>query len=147
MLGVLREIVDKNRNRFRRMTGCLQNFEADLAKCQRVTLSKSPELKVGLGLSTQANRGANAVSKFNVTREEIGVKMGEKNVVNVKLVLGSVVEVLINITLRVHHNGGSSGLIGNELGGMRETTEVVLFHPHDIFLLCVLMATSPPRHP
>ncbi len=44
MLGVLREMVDKNRNRFRRMTGCLQNFEADLAKCQRVTLSKSPEL-------------------------------------------------------------------------------------------------------
>jgi hypothetical protein len=64
-----------------------------------------------------------------------------------KSVLSGVVEVLINIALRVDDNGSSGRLIGNEVGSMGQTAEVVLFHPHDIFLLWVLVATSPPRHP
>jgi hypothetical protein len=73
--------------------------------------------------------------------------MGEENVVNVEVVLGGVVEVLIDIALRVNDNGSAGRLIRDEVGGMRETAEIILFQPHGSFLLCVLVAISPPRHP
>jgi hypothetical protein len=124
-----------------------QGLQPHLPELQGVALSKSSEVKIRLSLGSQTNRGSNAVSQLDVARKKIGMKMGEEDIVNVKLVLGGVVEILIDIALRVNDNGGAARLIGDKVGGMRETTEVILFHPHGIFLLCVFVATSPPRHP
>ncbi len=147
MLGVLIEIIDQNRDRLRRVPRRFEYLQPHPPEVQRVALSKASEVKIGLGLGPEAYRGPKAVSKFDVTGEKIGVKMGEKDVVNVELMLISVTEILIDIALRINHDRSATRLVGDEVGRMRKTAKVVLFQPHGIFLLCMLVATSPPRHP
>src|SRR5687768_16063240 len=105
----------------------LQDLQPHLSELQDIALSKSSKVKIGLSLGAQTNRGADAVSELDVAREEISVKMGEENVVNVKVVLDGVVEVLIDIALRVDDNGSSGRLIGNEVRCMCKTAKIILF--------------------
>ena len=79
--------------------------------------------------------------------EEISVKMGQKDVLDVTTVLGCVLQILVNITLRINHDGRTRSCIGDEIGGMRETAKVILLQHHGVCLFWLLMAISPPRHP
>ena len=67
-------------------------------------------------------------------REEISVKMGQKDILDVTTVLGCVLQILVNITLRINHDRRTCSCIGDEIGGMRETAKVTLLQQHGVFL-------------
>jgi hypothetical protein len=94
---------------------------------------------IGVGAFTRA---ANIVAG-----KDIGMKRGQKDVVDMPTVRHDVVKIQRNITLRVDYDGGSRRLIGDEIGCMGEIAEIILFQQHGIFLRCMFVATSPPRHP
>jgi hypothetical protein len=82
-----------------------------------------------------------------VAGKEIDIEMGQKDGVDMPTVRHGVVKILRNIALRVDYDGGSRRLIGDEIGCMGEIAEIILFQQHGIFLRCMFVATSPPRHP
>jgi hypothetical protein len=58
------------------------------------------------------------------------VKMGEKDMADPEAQLFSVGQVLLDVALRVNDNCGCARLVTEEIGGMRQASEVVLFQNH-----------------
>ena len=87
-----------------------------MSEFKRLSVRKRREGKLGLGLCPQTDGGADTVPEFDVPGKEIGMEMGEKDVVDVPTVRRGVVQILLNIALRVDHHGGSRRLIGDEIG-------------------------------
>ena len=110
-------------------------------------MSKRRKGVLRLRLAPETNRGADALVQLEVPGEKVSVEMGEENVADLPTVGLSLRQILVNITLRINHDGGTRRLIGDEIGGMGQTTEIILFQQHGIFLCCMLVAISPPRHP
>jgi hypothetical protein len=73
--------------------------------------------------------------------------MGQENVADVASVLGGILQIVVDVALRINNHRRTTGGVGNQIRGVRQTAEVVLFQQHAILLFCVLFATSPPRHP
>ena len=62
--------------------------------------------------------------------DEVGVEVGEEDVADGESVMGGGVEVLLDVALGVDDDGGGGGLVGDEVGGVRQAAEVVLMEEH-----------------
>jgi hypothetical protein len=60
------------------------------------------------------NKSTGPVSELQMASYEVGVLMRQKYVANLKPLFPRIVEVLINIALRVHHGNSRAG-ISNEV--------------------------------
>src|SRR5437868_715408 len=140
-------IEHQDRNRFRRVTWGLERGETDSAELNRVAVMKRRELVLGLCGSAKVNARARSIAKLEMAGEEIGVKVRQHDVANVEAVLGSERKVLINVTLRVDDNRGVRALVANEIGGVRQTTQVELLQDHACPPLRPSMGRSGLPHP
>jgi hypothetical protein len=67
------------------------------------------------------------VSQFQVTRQEIGMKVRQNDVPDVKSEVGGILQILIHIPLGIHHSGSLCLFVSNQVRGVCQATEVVLF--------------------
>jgi hypothetical protein len=74
--------------------------------------------------------GSAAVAEFEMTGEEVGVEVSEEDVADVHAELVGVVDVLLDVSLRINHDGGAAGFVGDEIGCVGEAAEVVLLEEH-----------------
>src|SRR4029450_8546207 len=124
----------ENGNGLRGVPWGRENLQPDLAAGERFSMGKWRKGELGLGLSPQANGRAKPIPQFNMAGEEISVKMGQKDILDVKNLLCCVLQILVNITLWINHDRRTRSCIGDEIGGMRETAKVILLQHHGVFL-------------
>ncbi len=65
-----------------------------------------------------------------MTGDEIGVEMGEEHVLDRAPRLRGVLEILLDVPLRIDDRRAPVRLIGDEVRRMREAAEVVLLEDH-----------------
>ncbi len=75
--------------------------------------------------------GAALVAEFEMSSEEVGVKVGEEDVTDFEAMRGGVGEVALDVALGVDDDGRRARFVSEQIGGVRETSEVVLFQDHD----------------
>jgi hypothetical protein len=76
------------------------------------------------------DRGAAAIAELEVAGNEVGVEVREEYVTDLQAELFSVVEILLDVALGVDDDGGVAGFVAEEIGGVGETAQVVLFQDH-----------------
>ncbi len=74
-----------------------------------------------------------------MTGDEIRVHVGQEHVANRAPELLGVGEVLLDVALRIDRRGDAPHAVGDQVGGVRETAEVVLLEDHSEPLGCGTM--------
>jgi len=120
------EIEDKKRDGFGSVTGSFERFETDAAEFDDVAVVKWSEGVIGTGSGAEIDGSADAGAEFEMAGEEIGVEMGEEDVLDGEGVLGSEGAVLVDITLRIDDGGGAGGLISDEIVSVNEARKIEL---------------------
>src|SRR2546422_11253777 len=62
--------------------------------------------------------------------DKVGVKVSEENVADPEAKFLSVGQVLLDVALRVDDDGGRTGLVSDQIGGVGQATQVILFQNH-----------------
>ena len=114
------EIVDKNRNRFGRVARRFERFQAEASKFDYGAVCERGETVFGLCLGAKINRGASAVSQFQVACDEIRVQMSEDHVLDFEFVLGGEFQIARDVALRIDDGGCARLLVTNQVGRVRE---------------------------
>jgi hypothetical protein len=70
--------------------------------------------------------GAGAIAKLQMAGDEIGVEVREEHVADPATPPLGVLEILIDVPLRVHDGRLAAVLIGDQVGSVGEAAEVVL---------------------
>src|SRR5712691_9062624 len=112
------------------MTWGLEDLEAHAAEFEGVSVLERREGVIGLGLGPQANGRSNAVPEFQVAGEKISVKMGQEDVADVASVLGGILQVLVDVALRIDDDRRTGHGVGDQVRGVRQTAKVVLFQQY-----------------
>ena len=73
---------------------------------------------------------AAAVAQFEMAGDEVGVEVREEDVTDLEAELVSVVEILLDVALRVDDDGGVAGFVAEQVGGVGEAAKIVLFQDH-----------------
>jgi hypothetical protein len=91
------------------------------------------ELRLGLGAHVDPR--ARALAQLEVPREEVGVAVGEEHVADRRADHARLLQIHVDVAPRIDDQRGLGRLVDDEVGGLREATEVDLLQDH---------ATSPP---
>ena len=78
-------------------------------------------------------------------RGEIGVEVRQKNVADLHPELFGIGDILLDIALWVDHDAGAAGLIGNQVGRVSETAEVILLEEHPAYCKTCAKTLAPLR--
>ena len=81
------------------------------------------------------DRRAATVAQFQMAGDEVGVKMGEEDVADLEAEFPGVGQVLLDIALGVDDDGGRAGLVSEQIRGVGQAAQVILFENHRIFEL------------
>ena len=65
-----------------------------------------------------------------MTGDKIRMKMAEEDVADLQAEFLCVGDVLLDVALRIDDDGGRTGLIAEQVGGVGEAPQVVLFQEH-----------------
>ena len=65
-----------------------------------------------------------------MSREEVGVEVGEEDVADLQPVLRRIVEVGVDVALRIDDGGGAARLIADQVRRVGEAIQVVLLEDH-----------------
>jgi len=106
------------------------DFEAQSGKFERIAVLHRHEGVFGLGASAEMDGGAATVPQFQMAGNEVGVEMGEEDVADLKAECLGIVDVLLDIALGVDDDGGGTGLVSEQIGGVGQAAQVVLFQNH-----------------
>ncbi len=68
-----------------------------------------------------------------MARHEVGVEMGEKDVADFEAEFLGVGQVLLNVALRVDDDRGRTRLVAQQIGGVSEAAQIILFQNHGGF--------------
>ena len=83
-----------------------------------------------------------AVAQFQMAGDKVGVEMGEKDVADVEPQFLGVGQVLLNIALGVDDDRGRTGLVSQQIGGVGEAAQIVLFQNHGDFYSLTFRSVS-----
>ena len=81
------------------------------------------------------NSRAGAIAKFEMAREEVGVKVRQEDMTNRKSAGLRVFEILFDVALRIDDDSDAGLFVADEVRGVRQATQIVLFQQHGNFLL------------
>jgi len=129
-IAARRSVVDEQRNRFDRMPRRFENLDPDRSEIDRGAIPDGLEFIFGNRLPAEADGGAHAVAQFEMTRDEIGVKVRQEDVHDAEVVIRRKRQVLIDVTLRIDDGGRAAFFVGNDVRRMREAVQIKLFEDH-----------------
>ena len=130
-LAVIRlQVVHQNRDRFRRVPRRLENRQANSAEFKRGTVFHRRERVFSLGRGSEVDLSTRSVSELEMAGEEVCVEVGQEYVTDLDSKPVRVSHVLVHVPLWIDDRRYEAFLIGNQIRGMREAAEVVLFEVH-----------------
>jgi hypothetical protein len=124
------EIEDEDGDGLDGVAGSFEDLQAESREVEGIAVFHGDESVFGLGARTEMDDGAAAIAQFQMAGDEIGVEMSEKDVANVEAEFFGVGQVLLNVALRVDHDAGGAGFVSEQIRGMGEAAQVVLFQNH-----------------
>ncbi len=124
--GIGGEVEDEDGDGLRGVAGGFEDLEANVAEVETIAVVEWGEGVLGFGGSAEADGGADAVAKFEMAGDEIGVKVGEEDVFDGEAVLGGEGEVLVGVALGVDNGGGAGGFVTDDVRGVGEAGEIEL---------------------
>ena len=124
------EIEHEDRDRLDSVAGGLEHLQTQSREAESIAVFHGDEGVFSLGAGTEMDGRAAAGAQLEVTGDEVGVEVGEKYVANLEPRFFGVGQVLLNVALRVNDDGGRTGLVCEQIGGVGQATQVVLFQNH-----------------
>jgi hypothetical protein len=112
------------------VTGGLEDLETHAGEVKRVAVFHGDEGVLGDGAAAEMDGGAAAIAELEVSGDEVGVEVREENVADLEAEFFGVVEILLDVALGVDDYGGVAGFVAEEVRGVGEAAEVVLFQDH-----------------
>ena len=103
-----------------------ERLNADLAEGDGVAFVQWGEGVLGFGCGAEIDGGADAVAEFKVAGDEVGVEVGEEDVLDSGAVFLCEGEVLIDVALGIDDDRGSGGFVANQVGGVGKAVQVEL---------------------
>jgi hypothetical protein len=64
--------------------------------------------------------------------QEVSVQVCQEDVLDCEMVLLGKGQIVIDVTLRIHHSGGTGPLVTDEVGCMSEAVQVELVEKHEV---------------
>ena len=83
-----------------------------------------------LGCGAQINSCARVIAQFQMSSNEIGMKMGQEHMLDRKRVLCGEGQVLVNIPLRIYDGGRACLFVPNDVGGVSQARQIELLEDH-----------------
>ena len=108
---VLRQIEHQNRDRFDRVSRSLQYLQTQSRKFERIAIFHGNERVLRPGLCSQPDLGAAAVAQLEMSGNEVGMEVSQKDVTNLRAQPLGVTQILLDIALRIDHDGACAGFI------------------------------------
>ena len=124
------EIVNDDGDRFGSVAGRFQRFQADASEFEDVAIVERSERVRRFRGGAEIDGRADAIAQFEMPGDEIGVEMGEEDVLDGEGVFGGEGEVLIDVALRIDNGGGAGCLVANEVGSVRQARQIELLEDH-----------------
>ena len=131
--GVLLEIEDQDRDRLDGVAGGFEDLQAQSRELERIAVLHRDEGVFRLGAGAEMDGRAATVAQFQMAGDEVGVEVGEEDVADLEPEFLGVGQVLLDVALGVDDDGGRAGLVSEQIGGVGQAAQVVLFQNHRIF--------------
>src|SRR4051812_50102862 len=103
--GVLLKVEDQDRNGLDRMARRLQDLEPHPRKIQAVAVLHGDEWVLRVRAGAEMNGGAAAITELQMPGNEVGMKMRQEYVPDMQAKIRGVVQVLLDISLRIDNHG------------------------------------------
>ena len=116
------------------MAGGFEDFQPHSPELNPIAVGQLLAGKLGVGPPAKVDRRADLVPQFDVAGDEVGVEVRQKHMLDREAASGGIGEVLVDVPLRVDHCGRLGLFVGDQIGRVRETGEVVLLDLHGIRL-------------
>ena len=127
---VLLQIEDQDRNRLNGVAGSLKDLQAQPRELKGVAVLHGEEGVLRLGARAEMDGCAATIAQLQVAGNEVGVEVAEKDMPDFEAEFFGVGQVLLDVALRVDDDGGRTGLVSEQIGGVGEAAQVVLFQNH-----------------
>jgi hypothetical protein len=112
---VLLQIERQDRDGLDSVAGGLKHLEAQARELERIAVLHRHEVVFCLGAGAEMDGctpfWGTQIAKFQMARDKVGVKMGEKDVADLEAQFLGVSQVLLNIALRVDDDRSRTGLV------------------------------------
>ena len=102
------------------MAGGFHYFQADVAEFDDLAVVKGSKCIGGFGCRAEINIGADAIAEFEMAGDEIGVEMGEKDVLDLEAVFGGESDVLVDVALRIDDGGCGGRFVSDDVGSVSQ---------------------------
>jgi hypothetical protein len=108
----------------------LQDLEPHVAELDPIAVLQRDALELRLGPAAEVDRGPGPVAELDVARDEVGMEVGEEDVLDRVAARLGIGQVPVDVTLRIDHRGGLRLFIRDHVRRMRQAGEVVLLDVH-----------------
>ena len=110
------QVVNQQRDAFGSVTWRLHDFQADVAELDDVAVFDGVEVVLRFGSGSEINVSPGLLSQLDVTGEEVRMEVRQEDVLNLPAICLSVVEVLLNVPLRIDDGRNPRAFISNHVG-------------------------------
>src|SRR5207237_626741 len=101
-------------------------LEPNLPERQALAIVERSELVLGIGARAEVDARAFAVAQLEMSGEEIGVEVSQKDVANPAPQPVGVLDIVVDVALRIDRRPQGGGIVGDQVGSMGQAAEVVL---------------------
>ena len=131
-IGDVGVLVDHDRDRFGRVAGGVTDFDGDVAEAVPLAVGKAPGFELGDSDIAVPDLRPGGGSQLKVAREKVGVEVRLEHQLDREPVLLGRLEIGRHVATGVDDDGTLRALVGDDIGGLREAIEVVLFEEHQV---------------
>jgi hypothetical protein len=124
----------EQRDRLRRVARRGDRTQPHLTEVDLVTVGQAGEGVFGGRLGPEIDARAGAVAQLQVAGQEIGVQVRQHDMADGQAVLGGIGQVLLDIALRIDHDGLLRLLVGHDVRRVREALQIELLEQHEPLL-------------
>ena len=113
------------------MPRSLERLKPHTSELDAVAVVQGRERILGLGGRAQVDRRAGTIAQLEMTRDEVGVQVGQQDVFDREAVLRRKGEVLVDIPLGIDDGRDMGELVTDQVRRVGEAPEIELLENHE----------------